>query len=922
MYNPDRNDQRNPTATLPDAVTLGDQTGHLSPEKLRRKISACPSPGEVLDLMKGELTLQRQYFRSRFLENRQAERLIHDLSNMMDALIRGSLDFAASRLYRVPNPTVGEEFALVAVGGYGRGELAPGSDIDLLFIHPYKRTPHVEQMAEFLLYKLWDLDLKVGQSLRSLDETVKLARHDLTIETSLLETRLIWGSNRLFDTMCDRVRQDVFASRGADFIEGKLAERDARHARTGDTRFHLEPNVKEGKGGLRDLQTLMWLGRHLYGAKTPEDLVTHGMLSQDSLKIYKDARRFLWSVRCHLHYLTGRTEERLTFDLQPIVAAALNYQDRQRALGVERFMKRYYLVLKNVGALTRIVCAALEEQHKRRPRFGLPRFGLGRRRLGDFIVVGGRLNLRDPMLFQRDPARMLALFSTSQQEKLDIHPDAMTAVTSNLPLVDRAVRADAEANRHFMNILTGKNDPSPTLVRMNETGLLGKFVPDFGKIVALMQHNLYHAYTVDEHTIKAIHVLSQIENGELDSELPLSSGIIPSVQSRAELYVAMFIHDLGKGRGGDHSTIGADIARRLCPRLGMGTSATETVSWLVQQHLFMSATAFKRDLDDPQTIRDFIEVVQSPERLKLLLLLTVADIRAVGPNIWNGWKGQLLRELYAEAEAALNSTDKTDRRRKSAEIARENLVEQLVLEGWSVSDAKLYQERHDPRYWLSTTEEEQLRHAALVRHTEEQDQKLGLGFAIDHFNARTELTVYAADHPGLFMKLAGALAVSGTSIVDARIFTTHDGMALDSIGLQDGKTREAVTDPDRLDRVKKIIYGALQGELWLEKELEGRSSLPSRADVFQVEPRIFINNSASSTHTLIEVNGRDRPGLLFDVTKALKNLGLSLNSAHVSTYGERVVDVFYVKDVFGMKIQHPGKQKRITERLSKSLAGS
>lgn len=890
--------------------------------KSRVRIAECRQADALLAMLKEELAAGRAAIRQRFDEDGRADRVMHDTSALIDALIGGTLDFAVKQLYRLANPTRGEVFAVIAVGGYGRGELAPGSDVDLLFLHPYKRTPHVEQMAEFLLYKLWDLGLKVGQATRSMGETIKLASNDLTIETSLLETRLLWGSPALYEDAAKRFRKEVCDRRSIDFIEGKLAERDARHERTGDTRYHLEPNVKEGKGGLRDLHTLMWLGRHLYRAETPQDLVEHGVLTKDALRTFLRSRRFLWIVRCHLHYMTGRAEERLTFDLQPEIALAMGYRDRPRSSGVERFMKRYYLVLKDVGALTRIVCAALEEQHKRRPRFGLPRFGLSRRKIGSFEVSGNRLSLIKDDLFDEDPARIIELFWVSQRENLDIHPVALQAITRNLRGIDRKVREDPTTNRQFLDILTSHSDPAITLVRMNEAGVIGRFVPDFGKIVALMQHNLYHAYTVDEHTIKALQTLYHMETGELEDELPLTTRILPTIQSRTELYVAMLIHDLGKGRGGDHSTIGAAIAKKLCPRLGLSASATETVSWLVQHHLLMSDTAFKRDVEDPQTIQDFTGVVQSPERLKLLLLLTVADIRAVGPTIWNGWKGQLLRELYAESDAALNSSDTTIRRRSRIEQAREQLRDSLVSEpDWTQADIDAYLAKHDPRYWLGATPIEQLQHARLVREAECGQQPLNISFSIDEFRARTEMTIYAADHPGLFLKLAGALSLAGTSIVDARIFTTADGMALDSIGLQDGKSRAALMDKRRLERIESYLCRALEGELWLEKELESQRRKPARTDVFQVEPRVFINNTASRSHTLVEVNGRDRPGLLFDVAKALKNLGLAIYSAHISTYGERVVDVFYVKDVFGMKVLHQTKQKRIREHLVKALAG-
>jgi [protein-PII] uridylyltransferase len=902
----------------------------LDPASLRHDIAQQPfdepNPGAgLLERLREQLHRGRTEIKDYFEAGGSAELVHRELSRQMDALVQGTLDFAQTRLYGSSNPTTGEELAVVAVGGYGRQELAPGSDIDLLFLCPYKRTPHLEQMTEFLLYKLWDLGLKVGQAVRSVTECVKLAQSDLTVQTALLEARLLWGSERLFGELTKSFEREVVTGRGPAFIEAKLAERDQRHQRMGDSRFLLEPNIKEGKGGLRDLHTLAWIARFLYRSEDMAELVRHGILTRQALATFHRSRRFLWTVRCHLHYLTGRAEDRLTFDLQPEIARRMGYRERNRVRAVERFMKRYYLVAKDVGSLTRIFCAALEEKQQRQPRFALPRFGFGRRRINGFLVQGNRLNLGDPGLFEREPIRMLELFHVAQERELDIHPQALAAVTHNLRRVDQRLRADEQANRLFLDMLCSHKDPALTLTRMNEVGLLGRFVPDFGRIVAQMQHNLYHIYTVDEHTIRAIGILSQIENGQVHDELPLSTEVMPKLLSRRELFVATFLHDIAKGRGGDHSVLGEQVAKRLCPRLGLPDESTETVAWLVRHHLVMSKFAFKRDSEDPQTIADFVAVVQSPERLKLLLLLTAADIRAVGPNVWNGWKGQLLRELYYEAGAAMATGDPQGRRAQRIERAKEKLADALAglpVRPWPKEAVEAYLARHDPRYWLGFTTEEQRRHAEIVHDADERRTPLAVDFRVDEFRARTELLLYAADHPGLFMKVAGALALSGVSIVDAHIFTTVDGMALDTLGFQDANTRLAVTEPPRLERIRDNIEKALRGEIWLEKALAGRRSLPKRADVFEVEPRVLIDNTASRTHSVIEVNGRDRPGLLFELAKTLKELGLVIHSAHISTYGVRVVDVFYVKDMFGLKLAHRSKLQRVQKQLAEVLSAA
>ena len=529
------------------------------------------------------------------------------------------------------------------------------------------------------------------------------------------------------------------------------------------------------------------------------------------------------------------------------------------------------------------------------------------------VIQGGRIGPLEPDAFEREPIAMLRMFHLAQERDLDIHPEALRAVTQNLKRIGTELREDPAANALFMAILTSRKQPATALRRMNEAGLLGRFLPEFGRVVAQMEHSLYHVYTVDEHTIRAIGVLHDIEAGLLGDELPLATSLMPKVLSRTELYVALFFHDLGKGRGGDHSTIGAGMVRHVGPRLGLSDEQVETIAWLVQHHLLLSRIAFKRDIEDPKTVSDVVEVIQSPERLRLLLVLTAADIRAVGPSVWNGWKGQLLRELYHETDAALAGGDGSGRRSQRIEAAKTALAEALA--DWPEDEVARFLQRHDPRYWIGFDLAAHHRHALLVRRAEAAGEPLTLDFMVDRFRARTEMVVFAPDHPGLFMRVAGALALSGASIVDARIFTTSDGMALDSFGIQNVEDLGAVDDPARLRRIHSNVAKALAGEIRLDQALEGRRSLPKRADVFEVEPRVLVDNNASRTLTVIEVNGRDRPGLLYDLAKSLKDLGVVIVSAHISTYGERVVDVFYVKDVFGLKINQGQKLRQIQRRL-------
>ncbi len=865
----------------------------------------------LLAVYRDALERGRATVRTRFEADHRGPAAAAGLCFLTDQLIRVMHDIAVSRLYPVANPTAGEHLAIVAVGGYGRGELAPASDIDLLFLLPYKRTAYSEQVIEHILYLLWDLGLKVGHATRSIADCIRQLQADMTIRTAMLEARFVWGSKDLFPDLRRRFLREVVAGSGPEFVEAKLKERDDRHQRMGDSRYVLEPNIKDGKGGLRDLQTLYWIGKYLYQVNEVSQLVERGMISRSEANLFQKAHDFLWSVRFHLHYLTGRPEERLTFDVQPELARRMGYSARSGTKGVERFMKHYFLVAKDVGDLTRIYCAALEARHQRRRRLRIPGFAVFSREVEGLPLEGDRLAVPRGH-FKEHPLDLLRLFAVAQRHELDIHPDALYQVTRNLKRIDKALRADPAANRIFLEILTSRKDAELTLRRMNEAGVFGRFIPDFGRVVAQMQYDMYHVYTTDEHTIFAIGILHRIEQGLLVDELPLASGIIKQVLSREVLYVAVLLHDIAKGRGGDHSILGARIARQLCPRLGLTNEQTETVAWLVEHHLAMSRTAFKRDLNDPKTIVDFAELVQSPERLRLLLCLTVADIRAVGPQVWNGWKASLLREIYHLTEERIAGTSAPDVREARAARAKEALREALA--DWPAALVEAHLVRGNPRYWLAFDADTLRRHARLVREADEAGRSLTVDTRVDSYHAVTEVTVYTADHPGLFSRIAGGLAVSGASIVNARIHTFTDGMALDVFWVQDAEGG-AFDRPDRLARLAARIEQSLAGKLRPAAELDAAPALPRRTRIFTVPPRVLIDNNASRTYTVIEVNGRDRPGLLYDLTFALSDLGLQIANAKISTYGERVVDVFYVRDVFGMKVEHHGKLGQIRERL-------
>lgn len=880
----------------------------------------------VAQYMKAALSKGRAVAEAMLLKDRHGHRCAERLCAMQDEIIRVLYEFATRQLYPSLNPSEGERMAVVATGGYGRGLLAPGSDIDLLFVLPYKQTAWGESIAEAILYCLWDMGLKVGHATRSVDECIRQAKADMTIRTAILEARFLFGDQNLFDELVARFDKNVVQGSAAEFVAAKLAEREDRLRRIGQSRYLVEPNVKDGKGGLRDLHTLFWIGKYVYRVRKVEELVEHGVFDKDELALFRRCENFLWSVRCNMHFVTGRAEERLSFDIQREIAIRLGYTEHPGMQDVERFMKHYFLVAKDVGDLTAILCAALEDSHaKSAPvlnrmmaRFKPKRGRKTLRETDDFIVDNNRINIADKDVFERDPVNLIRIFHLAQRHDLAFHPDAMRQASRSLYLIDKEVRENEEANRLFFEILTSDNDAETVLRRMNECGVLGAFIRAFGRVVAMMQFNMYHHYTVDEHLLRCIGAVAEIERGNSD-EYGLAQDLIRKIQPRHRelLRLTLFLHDIAKGRVEDHSIAGARVARRLGPRLGLTASETELVAWLIENHLVMSTVAQSRDLSDRRTIENFASVVQSLERLKLLTILTTADIRAVGPGVWNGWKAQLLRTLYYETEPVVTGGfSEVDRERRVAMAQAELRAE---LQDWAPQDVDAYIARHYPAYWLKVDLPHKLSHARFLRKAWAENKTLATEFSFDAARGVTELTVIAPDHPRLLSIIAGACAAGGANIVDAQIYTTTDGLALDTISV----SREFERDDDEARRAARIadtIEKALRGEIKLPEVVASRAAAKGRLKAFAMEPEVNINNDWSNRYTVVEVTGIDRPGLLYELTSTLSKLSLNIASAHVATFGERVVDVFYVTDLLGAKIASPTRQAAIKRALVQLFA--
>ncbi len=831
---------------------------------------------------------------------------------LTDCLVHAALRTAQTLMHPNPNPTNGERLALLAVGGYGRGEMAPFSDVDLLFLTPYKITPWAESVIETTLYILWDLKLKVGHSSRTVRDCLRLGTEDFTIRTAMLEHRFLFGDAALAKELDTKLRTDLFDGTERDFIEAKLAERDARHVRQGQ-RYVVEPNVKEGKGGLRDLQSLFWIGKYIHKVQDAADLVPLGLFTDDEFDAFVAAEDFLWATRCHMHLISGRATEQLTFDLQVAVAEDMGYDDKDGRRAVEWFMQDYFLHATEVGDLTRIFLTKLEATHIKAEPLLERLFKRKPRVKPGYEVIHNRIAIADDAVFLDNKLNLLRIFEEALRTGMLIHPDAMRIIKSNLHLIDDDMRTTPEAQRIFLDLLLKHGNPERALRRMNELGVLAAFIPEFEPIVAMMQFNMYHSYTVDEHIIQCIAQLAMIERDELEEDLPVASSILKEGVNRKVLYVALLLHDIGKGRPEDHSILGAQMVRKIAPRLGLKQDDVDTVEWLVRYHLLMSDMAQKRDIADPRTVRDFAKAVQTVKRLDLLCVLTVCDIRGVGPTTWNNWKAVLIRALYRQTRRALeDGMEALTREGRGAEAKKALRAE---LADWPRKDLQTETARHYDPYWQGLHVTAHVVFARLLRDIDEN--KIAMDLHPDDDRDATRACFVMPDHPGIFARLTGALALVGANVVDARSYTTSDGYVTDAFWIQDadGNPYEA----SRLPRLRKMIARTLAGEVITREAIKDRDKVKKREKAFRVPTHITFDNDGSDIYTIIEVDTRDRPGLLHDLTRTLAASNVYIANAVIATYGEQVVDTFYVKDMFGLKYYSEAKQKTLEKKLRAAI---
>ena len=874
--------------------------------------------GQLFKILKIQMDHNKKLIKNKFLATSDGSLNVGLNVILIDSLLK--VIFKNSYFHSLGNRNY--EFTLIAVGGYGRGELSPHSDLDILFLLPNKLrkndTKKIENVIELILYILWDLGYTVGHSTRTIDDCIEKSRSDLTISTSLLEKRFVAGNNDIYNLLNNKFKIFIDNTKTLDFVEAKLKESETRHKRFGESRYVVEPNVKDGKGGLRDLHTLIWILKFAYKVDTISKLINVGALTKEEAVPFAEAQRFLLSVRCHLHYRANREDDRLAMDAQLEIAKSMNFKNTITHKDVERFMKRYFLATKTVGNLTRIFCAAIETEYNKPLRMSFLSFKK-KENITPFTLEVGRLFSYEIEILTENPVNIIKLFYISHINNIDIHPKTLRQITSLRKLINLKVRKNVEANKMFLNILTSDKDPTRTLRLMNESNILGQFIPEFQKIVGLMQFDMYHSYTVDEHTIFTISNLHSLRSGKFSDFAPLTSSAILEIKSYKSLFVAMLLHDIAKGKKGDHSENGSLIASTICPRLGLNKEETKMVEWLVLHHLLMSKTAFRYELGDPKVIKNFAKQVGSIDKLKSLLALTVADIRGVGPDVWNDWKGALIKELYIKTYDLLKPPQEISKITEPLKSSKELLVRYLNKKGLNDLDIKTYCSKFYNNYWETFNLPSVVNHYEIFTSMKNYSKKLEIYLSNDSKLKATELLVITPDHHGLFSQISGLVASSGYDIVSAKIITRSDGYALDTFFLQN-KERKPISDINLRKKLIETITKGLEGNFNIEKALNIKwKEIPARFRAVKAPIRVIVDNKTSDQYTILDIKCKNAPGVLYKITKIITSLGLQINTANVSTYGNRVVDIFYLKNAFGSKVDDNTTIEKVKNSILEEL---
>ncbi|MGH7930680.1 MAG: [protein-PII] uridylyltransferase, partial [Candidatus Binatia bacterium] len=871
------------------------------------------------------IRLSRDYIqkgRARLLEIHRAGaagmEVVSAYSGMVDHLICYLYDVAteeASRRFAGQKPNC----AVVAQGGYGRGELNPQSDIDLLFLYPWKVTPVIESVTEKILYTLWDAGLQVGNAVRNIGETMRLAEADIKVKTALLETRFLCGDYALYQEFEIAVEKRLVKKHVGRFIREKLEETRARHAGFGGSVYLLEPDVKEGQGGLRDIHTARWIARATQGAKSFDELARNGIVNAADVAKLKEAQDFLLRVRNQLHFSTGKHQDQLTFEEREKAAAALGFAGEGTLKAVEVFLRAYYLHAAEVQRLSTLIVHRLHDCS--RPFFS--GHAVFSRTVREGVRLSrGHLTVTKPEILRAAPGNLIRVFADAQQNRCELSHETREAVRENLNLIDENFRRSAEANLPFFEILKWKERVYETLAEMHACGVLGAFIPEFGRLLCMALHDAYHIYTVDQHSLRLVKEIERLKAGEYTEALPLLTQLAREADKIELLYLGLMFHDIGKGFGGGHSEIGARLLRPIVRRMRLNVDDGALVEFLVRYHLLMTNTAFRRDLEDPKTIFDFARTVGTVKNLKMLYLLTFADVKGVGPEVWNAWKASLVGELYVKTLNILEEFEKGEFERPDLKAAVRRV--QVRMRRDLAKDQPLERVNHfldtmPDRYFLSVSEADMPAQFALM----EQFAGEGAVSFVEHFPERycSSLVVCTQDRPGLFAAITGVLTALNLNIVNARIFTSSDGRILDIFRISHAGRPETTMAETKWSKFRDNLNEVLSGEIDVSRLVAASQQgtlLQKRAP--KVSTVVQIDNEASEQFNIVEVFTDDRIGVLFNIAHELHQLGLSIHVAKISTSVDQVADVFYVADQGGVKVTDADRLEQIKITLYQRLA--
>ncbi len=863
------------------------------------------NPDKPVPIFRSTLKAVHNELTARFDAGRSATELVYMHAQVIDKL----LVYAWSLYFDIADRNI----ALIAVGGYGRGELHPHSDIDLLILLRKSASPYKGAIIAFTTF-LWDIGLEVGHSVRNPKECVREARYDITVATNLQESRLLTGPSDIFDAQKYKCGpKNIWPSN--KFFAAKLKEQKARHLKFNDTAYNLEPNIKEGPGGLRDIQMIGWVAKRHFNVETLSDLVSQHFLTRDEYKSLHEGQAFLWQIRYGLHIIAKRREDRLLFDHQRTLAKKLGYQDDAKSLGVEKFMKQYYRTVMELNRLNEILLQVFDEEilAKRKPAKPAP---INNR----FQARKDYLEIKNENTFTRYPFALLEVFLLMAQhmELKGVSAKTIRAIRSHKYLIDARFRDDLRCKALFMEILKQPHGVTHELRRMNRYGVLAAYLPVFENIVGQMQHDLFHLYTVDEHTMRVVRNLRRFTVPEFYNEFPLCSQRVQKIPKLELLILGGFFHDIAKGRGGDHSTLGAKDAAAFCKKHGLSQYDGNLVAWLVKNHLMMSATAQRKDISDPDVVHEFACRVGNQHRLDYLYLLTVADMRATSPDVWNSWKDSLLKELYFSTKQAIRR-GLHDPILQSENILNTKMtaLDSIQKLGIEPTKASALWQRFEDDYFLRYSPQTICWHTAAILGTLEKDLPLILMRHADQ-SGGTEIFIYHHEHDRTFSLVTSTLERLGLSIADARILSSKDGYILDTYMALD-ESGESVTDQLRLQEVTKRLTEYLKNP---DQELPRPAQHISRqTKAFRVEPDIQFWEDEKNHRTAVQVITNDRPGLLSRIANAFLDCRVKLQNAKIATFGALAEDIFYITDENNEPVSSEKRRRKIIAALNHNLLG-